>query len=103
MVATIGPSIEQKSYEVDAEFHARFVSESADNARFFIPSDRADFYRFALKQYVAHRLAGAGIEPVNVLAEDTCLDENRFFSFRRATLRKESAYGRQMSAIMIEQ
>jgi YfiH family protein len=102
IVASVGPGIAQNSYEVSAEFYERFFTESGTNALYFKPSDRADHYRFDLKAYVAGRLKAADISRNNVLAEDTCLDENRFFSFRRATLRKEPAYGRQISAILLE-
>ena len=40
MVAAIGPLIRQHSYEVGGEFVERFLDADADNAAFFIPSDR---------------------------------------------------------------
>jgi copper oxidase (laccase) domain-containing protein len=33
---------------------------------------------------------------------DTCWEEARFFSYRRASLRGEGDYGRCLSAIMLE-
>src|SRR5882757_7608305 len=41
IVAAIGPLIRQPSYEVGGEFVERFVQAGADNALFFIPSERA--------------------------------------------------------------
>jgi copper oxidase (laccase) domain-containing protein len=35
------------------------------------------------------------------LGLDTCSDPDRFFSYRRMTLLKESDYGRQVSAIAL--
>ena len=36
------------------------------------------------------------------LPYDTCREEDRFFSYRRATLRGEPDYGRNLSAIALE-
>ena len=38
---------------------------------------------------------------VEALGLDTCADEDRWFSYRRATLRGEPDYGRQLSAIAL--
>jgi len=102
IAAAIGPGIAQKSYEVGAEFQERFVQASAVNNAYFIPSPRPSHFLFDLKAYAKDRLEKSGIAPINVLAQDTCLQEDTFFSFRRATLRGEPVYGRQISAIMLK-
>lgn len=101
ILACIGPGIAQESYEVGPEFMARFLQQHIENARFFADSSRPGHHRFDLKAYALHRLKGAGLSHVNLLAHDTCFEENRFFSYRRSTLKGEKAYGRQMSAIVI--
>lgn len=100
IVAAIGPSICQQSYEVDGVFHARFMEQDPQNDIYFLPA-RAGHFLFDLPGYCKDRLANAGIHNINILAHDTYCDENRFFSFRRATHRKETVYGRQLSAISI--
>ncbi len=100
--ASIGPAIGQSSYEVGAEFIERFISESPDNNRFFIRSPRAGHFMFDIKAYVQNRLANVGVSQVNLLDHDTCAQEDLFFSYRRATLRAEPVYGRQISAITLE-
>lgn len=100
--ACIGPGIAQASYEVGPEFYARFVQQNIMNSEFFLDSPKHGHHLFDLKAYAIMRLKNAGITAINHLANDTCLEEDSFFSFRRATLRKETAYGRQVSAIMIE-
>jgi YfiH family protein len=95
IAAAIGPCIAQPSYEVDEAFVARFGS---DNARFFSPG-RAGHAQFDLEGYVAHRLEAAGIGSVTRLGEDTYAQEDRFYSYRRATHRGEADYGRQISLI----
>lgn len=98
IVAAIGPCIAQVSYEVDRGFRAAVLAESADNDRFFI-TGAPDKWQFDLEGYVAARLERAGIAGVERLGLDTYGDEERFFSFRRATHRGEADYGRQMSMI----
>lgn len=100
--AVVGPAIAQPSYEVGPEFPAPFIAEDAGNSRFFRPSRRAGHHMFDLTGYVAARLAALEIGGVAALDRDTCADEEHFFSYRRATLRREPDYGRELSAIVIE-
>ena len=98
IVAAIGPCIGQASYEVDGHFAARFADADAANARFFV-SGRPGHWHFDLEHYVASRLAAAGIGQVESLGLDTLSAPDRFYSYRRATLAGEPAYGRQISLI----
>lgn len=100
--ATIGPSIAQASYEVGAEFKERFEQENSENNQCFIPSTREGHFLFDLTGYTKNRLKRTRGMQINALAHDTCLDENRFFSYRRTCLRGETAYGRQISAITLQ-
>ncbi len=101
IVASIGPAIAQKSYEVGGEFYARFLQQDIANEAFFVSSTKANHHLFDLKAYAKTRLKRTGISQINVLANDTCIEENAFFSFRRATHRQETVYGRQISVITI--
>jgi polyphenol oxidase len=98
IVAAIGPTIAQASYEVDDGLRARFLAQDAANARFFA-AGKPGHWQFDLPGYVAGRLVRAGVGTVENLAFDTYAAPDRFFSFRRATHRGEPAYGRQMSLI----
>jgi polyphenol oxidase len=100
--ASIGPAIEQASYEVGSEFKDRFMAESPENDTFFIPSDTDNHFMFAIKAYVQNRLAKAGISQVHLLPHDTCQQDELFFSYRRSCLNGEPVYGRQVSAIALE-
>ena len=102
IVAGVGPAIAQRSYEVGPEFPAPFLEQFEDDRDFFYPSRRAGHFMFDLKGYVARRLGRAGVGQVQVLPCDTCAEESRFFSYRRACLRGESDYGRGLSAIYLE-
>ena len=98
IAAAIGPCIAQASYEVDAGFEARFVVADTFNARFF-RQGREGHAWFDLEGYVAIRLGAAGVGRVEKLGIDTYADETRFYSYRRATHRGESGYGRQIAVI----
>jgi YfiH family protein len=99
ITAAIGPCIARASYEVDDGFVARFAAEDPENERFFSLGRRAGHHQFDLEAYVAQRLAAVGLARVEALGLDTCADERRFFSFRRATHRGEPDYGRQIALI----
>ena len=98
IVAAVGPCIARASYEVDSAFLRRFCEDDPANERFFADG-KADRHQFDLESYVVARLAGAGIGRIEALGFDTYADEDRFFSYRRATHRGEAAYGRQISLI----
>lgn len=93
--AAIGPTIAQRSYEVDDAFRTAFTEE---DERFFA-TGRAGHWQFDLPAYVAHRLDAAGVGRVEDLAQDTYAQPDRFHSFRRATHRGEKTDGRQLSVI----
>jgi YfiH family protein len=100
IAAAIGPCIGPASYEVDAAFRDRFLAVDPGNDAFFMPG-RPGHCHFALEAYVAARLESAGIGAACRLGLDTCAQEDRFFSYRRSTLRGEPAYGRQFSLISL--
>lgn len=99
--AVIGPCIGQTSYEVRQEFAHPFLDQDNENERFFM-AGRDGHLQFDLAGYNAARLAQAGVRHVVITGEDTYPDEERFFSYRRATHRAEDDYGRQVSAIVIK-
>lgn len=98
IAAAVGPCIARASYEVDMGFVERFSSADPENERFFA-ENRPGHARFDLEAYVVHRLAAAGVRRIEALGQDTYAQEDRFFSFRRATHRGEADYGRQLSVI----
>lgn len=99
IVAVLGPTISAAAYEVGPEFRARFVEAEAENARFFVPSDRAEHHRFDLPAYIVARLTRAGTGTVGDLGLCTYADPERFYSYRRMTHQGEADYGRLVAAI----
>jgi len=101
MVAVVGPCIAQASYEVGADFEERFVHHDPGSGRFFAPGQTQDKRMFDLPGFVLWRLQDAGVGQAVWTGDDTCADESRFYSNRRALLRGEADFGRLMSAIRL--
>jgi YfiH family protein len=101
MTAIIGPTISRDVYEVGPDFADQFIAEASDNADFFAPSTRSRHQMFDLPGYLRRRIARQGIGQVIDMALCTYSDEDRFYSYRRATHRQEKEYGRQISAIVL--
>lgn len=100
ITAAIGPCIHQRSYEVGAEFHERFVNESAGYDRFFTNGAAGKFH-FDLPGFCAARLAQAGVSNVEIAPTDTYAEERLLFSHRRSVHRREDGYGRNCAAIAL--
>ncbi len=101
IVAAVGPCIGRASYEVGPEFRARFEAADEGNARWFAAPAPGARPHFDLEGYVAAELAALGLARVTVTGADTCAEEERFFSYRRAVLGGEADYGRALSAIAL--
>jgi len=97
----LGPTIGPQSYEVGPEFYARFIGENADYARFFTPSRQAGHFMFDLPGLIELRVEQAGIGRFDNTRLDTYSDEERFFSYRRTTHRKEPDYGRLVAGVAL--
>jgi YfiH family protein len=101
IVAALGPCNGADSYEVGPEFVAAFDGAGENAARYFAPSLRAGHSMFDLNAYIAERAERAGVGRFEDLRLDTYADKRRFFSYRRATHRKEPDYGRLLSVIVM--
>jgi polyphenol oxidase len=98
--AVLGPSISQSNYEVGPDYVATITARDSGFGRFFVPSPRLGHSMFDLRAFTLERLEAAGVECA--MTDDcTYADEENFYSYRRATHRKEPDYGRQLSAISI--
>lgn len=101
IAAVLGPSISAANYEVGPEFVQRFVAADGANAPYFTPSPKPGHAMFDLNAYTVDRLLAAGVA-AEAVGLCTYADEGQFYSYRRATHRQEPDYGRQISAIMLE-
>ncbi|AEV38936.1 Multi-copper polyphenol oxidoreductase, laccase [Pseudovibrio sp. FO-BEG1] len=101
ITAVMGPMISQKAYEVGPEFALRFLEQSQDNQRFFVPSEKPLHSMFDLPAFIKAQLDQLGLKEIIDLKLCTYADADRFFSYRRTTHNKEPDYGRQISTIML--
>jgi hypothetical protein len=99
IAAATGPCIARASYEVDDAFAQRFEAGDPANERFFLFAGKPGHQQFDIEAYVAARLATAGVGRIEILGLDTYANEQKFFSYRRATHRGEPDYGREISLI----
>jgi purine-nucleoside/S-methyl-5'-thioadenosine phosphorylase / adenosine deaminase len=99
--AAIGPCIAGSSYEVGPEFPQQFLAEDPASTFYFRAASRAGHFMFDLQGYIEYRLTRTGITIVQRASRDTFAEEEQFFSYRRACLRGEHAYGRGLSAIVL--
>jgi polyphenol oxidase len=98
--AAIGPTISQQAYEVGPELFDRFRDEDPESTRYFA-NGQGDRFQFDLPGYALFRLRRAGIGDAEWTRACTYSDEERFYSYRRATHRSEADYGRLISAIRL--
>jgi YfiH family protein len=98
--AVIGPTISQRNYEVGPDLFDAITLDEPKADRFFAggPGDRM---LFDLPGYGLHRLRAAGVGEATWTGHCTYADPTRFYSYRRATHRKEADYGRLISAIRL--
>ncbi|GAA5109411.1 peptidoglycan editing factor PgeF [Bartonella jaculi] len=101
ITAVLGPCIGPCHYEVTGEFYDQFIDCHSKYQKYFLKTDKADHFHFNLWAFIINQLTDAGLN-ASCLKLCTYKDEQRFFSYRRATHRNEPDYGRQISAIMLK-
>ncbi|GGG34234.1 peptidoglycan editing factor PgeF [Chelatococcus composti] len=101
ITAVLGPTISAAAYEVGPEFVERFCAADPAYARFFSPAERPAHAMFDLPGFIGARMAAAGVGRFVNLGLCTYADEERFYSYRRATHRGEPDYGRLIAAITL--
>jgi YfiH family protein len=99
--AALGPMIQQANYEVGAEVIDLFNAADSRSARFFAPSARPGHALFDLAGFIVSRLEQARVGQIENLGYCTYADPGRFYSYRRTTHRRETDYGRHVSAIAL--
>ena len=99
--AVTGPMIQQKSYEVSQDFYDDFLLENKENEQFFLKGKIDGKYLFNLNSYVENKLIEEGIEEIQNQKIDTYQEEEKYFSYRRATHQTLIDCGRNVSAISL--
>ena len=99
ILASIGPCIGQKSYEVDVNFYKKFLLKSKKNKVYFLKKDNHKKL-FNLRKYINDKLLKLNVK-VDHVNYDTFKEKNRFFSYRRSQKLHEKDYGRCISVISL--
>ena len=99
IVASIGPSISQKNYEVKEDLKIKFVRKNKKNLKFFKITNNKLY--FNLTDYIYSSLLQNKIRNIEMIKIDTFDIKNKFFSARRALSLNHADYGRNISIIML--
>ncbi|MFK8039876.1 MAG: peptidoglycan editing factor PgeF [Rickettsiaceae bacterium] len=103
--AVIGPSIAQKSYEVDLEFYHGFIKDNIAYKQFFLSSSKSqNHYLFDIKAFVQYKLNQMNVTTIinNYVEHDTYSMPLRYYSYRRCCHTQEIYNGNILSTIMIK-
>jgi hypothetical protein len=102
IIAAIGPTIQQDTYEVDAEFKANFIKQCKENESFFKEHLKLkDKFFFDLPAYCTHHLKESGIVHIDDLKINTYIRPDDFFSCRRSKHEGSDKFGAQISIIAL--
>lgn len=100
LCAIIGPTIMQKSYEVDHHYYQSFLDDNALYKQFFIHSNKSGHYMFDLIAFVKYKLAASNVNVIHSVEEDTYSNPDKYFSYRRCSHTNETYNGHILSVIM---
>ena len=99
IIASIGPCIGEKSYEVDLIFYKKFLKKSKLNKKYFAHKNK-NKKLFNLRKFVADKLIELKVK-VDHVNHDTFRERMNFFSYRRSFKLKQNDYGRCISVIRL--
>ena len=100
LIAVIGPCIKKQSYEVEADFIEKFISENKKNDSFFEKISNKK-YNFDLRGYINKKITDLNIKNIENIEIDTFSEKEFFYSFRRSRINNEQDYGRCISVILM--
>lgn len=99
--ALIGPSIQQKSYEVDESYFQSFIKDDIKHKEFFINSNKNGHYMFDLPAYVCAKILRNNIEIIVNIDEDTYEFADKYPSCRRSAHKNEIYNQNILSTIIL--
>ena len=99
IVASVGPCIGKKNYEVDLKFYNKFCKKSKKYKKYFLKKNK-EKKLFDLRDFVADQLKSLQVKTDHV-KRDTFKEKINFFSYRRSVISKQKDYGRCISVIRL--
>lgn len=107
IIAVLGPCISQANYEVGHDFRDSFVAENESYDRFFkLGPEKPTGERrphFDLKRFILARIRDEGVTRIDALPDCTYGDPGHYFSYRYNTHQGVDGYGRNISAIILNE
>ena len=96
----VGPSIQQKSYQVADALTNPLRAAFPDAEQFLMPDNHhPNKYLFDLPGFAIFCANNAGITNAHIMDKDTYSDRDNFFSYRRSLHQNEKDSGRLISVI----
>ena len=99
IIAAIGPSIQERNYNVRKDFLKKFIKKNRKYKIFF--KKKRNLIYFNLPNFVKSQLKSNKITKIDTIKIDTFDKKNNFFSARRSLRYNHDDYGRNISIIMI--
>ncbi len=99
IIASVGPCIGKKNYEVDLDFYKKFMNKSRNNKKYFSHKNKIKKL-FDLRKFVSDKLLEFKIK-VDHVNRDTFAEKTNFFSYRRSSKLRHIDYGRCASSICL--
>tara|TARA_Y100000389_G_scaffold34910_1_gene29710 strand:+ start:1947 stop:2699 length:753 start_codon:yes stop_codon:yes gene_type:complete len=99
IIASVGPCIGKKSYEVNLRFYQKFLNKAKRNKKYFFHKNK-NKKLFNLRKFVADKLIELDVK-IDHVNHDTFREKMNFFSFRRSFKLKQNDYGRCISAVRL--
>jgi len=101
IIASVGPALGVKKFEVGPEFYQQFIDQDPKFETFFSQNETSKKHHFDMGKFITWKLKKAGIDQASSSSHCTYENESLFFSYRRNTHLSMEDYGRQISAIVI--
>ena len=99
IIASVGPCIGKKSYEVNLRFYQKFLNKAKRNKKYFFHKNK-NKKLFNLRKFVADKLIELDVK-IDHVNHDTFREKMNFFSFRRSFKLKQNDYGRCISVVSL--
>jgi len=99
IIASVGPCIGKKSYEVNLRFYQKFLNKAKRNKKYFFHKNK-NKKLFNLRKFVADKLIELDVK-IDHVNHDTFREKMNFFSFRRSFKLKQNDYGRCISVVRL--
>ncbi len=100
LIVAVGPCIENKNYEVKADFFEKFISQDMNNKNLFKKMS-VDKYVFDLRGFINKELSNLNIKNIDNIEMDTFSEREVFYSYRISLFNEEQDYGRCISVILM--